>query len=196
MADILLFGPHMSGKTQLCYSLQGKEYLEPRQTDQEDYRAKKSGFWGAIGVSKFSLHEVGGKDIYYLNVDFLEKVFQENEKLVFVFNGNEFIDELRDYQKGGFISTLLRCYVVPALEKCEKQKSIRFVATYADQYVGEKSDMASEIFACMERANEEYRSVANSKRYPFQTLLNGNLDCVDARDSQTVKELFKSIYKR
>lgn len=195
MADVLVFGPHMAGKTQLYYSLREKEYLNPMQTDQEDYKAKNSGFWGAIGFSNFTIHEIGGKDCYNRDSEFLEEAFKTSDKIVFVFNGNDFIEELRNYREGGYISSMLRCFVSPALENCNKQKSIRFVATFEDEYDGQKEDMASEIISCIELANEEYRKVANSTRYTFKSLMHGNLFCVDARDSQKVKEIFKQINK-
>lgn len=195
MADVLLFGPHLAGKTQLYYSLRGKEYTNPTQTGQEDYKAKKSGFFGAIGLNHFSIHEIGGKHVYNHDSKFLEDAFMVSEKLVFVFNGNDFIEELRNYREGGYISSMLRCFVSPALENCNKQKDIRFIATYEDEYDGQKADMGSEIISCIEHANEEYRKVANSTRYPFKSLMHGNLFCVDARDSKKVKDIFKQINK-
>ena len=195
MADVLLFGPHMAGKTQLYYSLREKEYTNPVQTDQEDYKAKKSGFFGAIGLNHFSIHEIGGKDVYNHDSKFLEDAFMASDKLVFVFNGNDFIKELRNYREGGYISSMLRCFVSPALENCNKQKNIRFIATYEDEYDGQKPEMGSEIISCIEHANEEYRKVANSTRYPFKSLMHGNLFCVDARDSKKVKDIFKQINK-
>lgn len=190
MADILLFGPHGAGKTQLCYSLNRMDE-KPTQTKEADFKGKT----GGVFSRRLSIHEVGGKDMFFRDVNFLEKAFLAHERLVFVFNGNDFINELRNYQKGGFISTILRCYVMPALETSNKQKCIQFIATFLDEYSGEKGDMESEIFSCMDKANDEYREVANSMRYPFLTLLNGNLYCVDARDPKAVKELFKQIKK-
>ena len=195
MADILLFGPHGAGKTQLVYSLRNEEYTNPMQTGEEDYKAKKSGPWWKFGLSKFSLHEIGGKDRYYKDKDFLTSAFQTNERLVFVFNGNDFIKELINYQSGGLITSLLRCHIMPVLSKCGKQKSIQFVATYEDEYLGNKPDMASEIISCIEYANNEYREEAHSTRYTFKELMHGNLFCVDARDPQKVKEIFKQINK-
>ncbi len=193
MADVLLFGPHLAGKTQLYYSLRGKEYLSPIQTDEEDYKAKNSGVLGALGLSHYSIHEIGGKDVYNQDIEFLEKAFITSGILVFVFNGNKLIEELKHYREGGDISSMLRCIVSPALENCNKQKDIRFIATYEDEYAGQKADMGSEIISCIEHANEEYRKVANSTRYPFKPLMPGNLFCVDARDSKKVKDLFKNI---
>ena len=184
MADILLIGPQRAGKTQLFHSLCGKEYADPHQTDEYDYKAKNFGFWGKIGFSHFSIHEVGGKDKFYTDLNFLENVIRESEKIVFVFDGNDFIDELKNFQKGGYISSMLRCYVIPALEKCNKEKSICFVATHADEYCGVKDDMNTEIISSLEHANEEYRKIAHSTRYPFKTLMHGNLFCTDARDFQ------------
>ena len=47
--------------------------------------------------------------------------------------------------------------------------------------------------ALREKANEEYRKVANGTRYPFKKLLRGNLFCVDATDSAQVSKIFKNI---
>ena len=120
-----------------------------------------------------------------------------NSKLVFVFNGNDFIEELKNYKQGGQISALLRCYVMPALmekeDGLEYQHEVYFIATHEDEYDGHERDMETELFSRLEIANEEYRKVANGTRYPFKKLLRGNLFCVDAKDSAQVTNIFKNI---
>ena len=197
MADILLFGPSAAGKTQLYHSLQGLDYNNPQQTDQGDYKVKKNNFFGWIGLSKYTIHEIGGKDLYLYNKDFLHDAFWSNSKLVFVFNGNDLIEELKNYKQGGYICSLLRCYVMPALNEKEAdldcQQDIIFIATHEDEYEGPGMDMKTEIFNCLEKANEEYRKVANGTRYPFKKLLRGNLFCVNATDSMQVGKVFDNI---
>ena len=197
MADFLLFGPHAAGKTQLYHSLQGLDYNDPQQTSQADYKVKKDTLWGWIGLSKFTIHEIGGKDIYLYDKEFLHQAFMSNSKLVFVFNGNDLIDELKNYKQGGQISALLKCYVMPALmgkdDDLNCEQDIIFIATHEDEYYGTERDMETEIFTCLEKANEEYRKVANGTRYPFKKLLRGNLFCVDATDSAQVSKIFKNI---
>ena len=196
MADILLFGPQAAGKTQLYYSLRGLSYEDPRQTGQEDYTVKKDTIFGKLGFSKYTIHEIGGKDIYLNNKGFLNQEFGSNTKILFVFNGIDLIEELKNYKQGGYISSILRCYVMPALaEDVDKscQRDIFFIATHEDEYDGEEMDMGTEIFTCLEKANEEYRKVANGTRYPFKKLLRGNLFCVNATDSAQVCKIFKNI---
>ena len=193
MADILLFGPHAAGKTQLYYSLRNKYYSDPQQTGQADYKVNRDGIVGWLGLSKYTIHEIGGKDIYLYDQTFLHQAFWENSKLIFVFNGNDLIEELRNYKQGGMISALLRCYVMPALMDMDRQ--LIFIATHEDKYYSQERDMETEIFACIEKANEEYRKVANGTRYPFKKLLRGNLFCVDATDSAQVSKIFKNINK-
>jgi hypothetical protein len=195
MADYLLFGPHYAGKTQLVYSLRGEEYTNPQQTGEEEYSVKKGTFWGVFGLSKYSVHEIGGKEKYYFNKEFLANAFNADQNVVFVFNGNDFINELRNYEEGGLISTILRCYVMPALKESERNNSVQFIATFEDEYCGEKPDMHSEIISCIEKANAEYLQVVSAQRYPFKTLIHGNLYCVDARNKNRVRELFKQIEK-
>lgn len=193
MADYLLFGPHYAGKTQLVHSLRNEAYDNPQQTGEEEYKVKKDSFLGFLGFSNNSIHEVGGKEKYYFNKDFLSDAFKNDQKVVFVFNGNDFIRELKNYEEGGLISTILRCYVMPSLDAAQKQQSIQFIATFEDQYSGEKPDMQSEIINCIERANSDYLKIVSAQRYPFKSLLHGNLFCVDARDCNKVRQLFKQI---
>ena len=199
MADILLFGPQAAGKTQLYHSLQGLT-TDFAETDQADYTVKKDGFLGWIGLRKYTIHEIGGKDMYLYDKDYLRQAFLSNSNLVFVFNGNEFINELKNYKQGGLISSLLRCYVIPALEKdadLDCQHNIVFIATHADEYDEEDRDkMKTEIYTCLEKANEEYLKVANGTRYYlFKKLFRGNLFCVNATDPAQVCEVFNSIIK-
>lgn len=199
MADILLFGPHWAGKTQLYHSLRRLDYNDPQQTGEADYTVKKENLLGWFGLSKYSIHETGGKDRFLFDKELLHQAFLSNSKLVFVFNGNEFIDELKNYKQGGQISALLRCYVMPALKEKEADldspQEITFIATHEDEYDGNERDMETEIFTCLEKANEEYRRVANGTRYPFKKLMRGNLYCVDATDSAQVRQIFNTINK-
>lgn len=199
MADFLLFGPHGAGKTQLFHSLKRLVYNDPQQTGQADYTVKTDTLLGWIGLSKYTIHEIGGKDIYLHDKEFLHQAFWTNLKLVFVFNGNEFIEELKNYHQGGQISAILRCYVMPALMEKEaefdRQHDFVFIATHVDEYKGNERDMETEIFTCLEKANEEYRKVANGTRYSFKTILRGNLFCVDATDFDQVSKVFKNIKK-
>lgn len=199
MADILLFGPHAAGKTQIYYSLQGMEYTDPLQTDQEEYSIKKDGIFGWIGLSSYSIQEIGGKDIYLYDKKYLNQIFKLNTKLVFVFNGNDLIEELKNYHQGGRISSLIRCFVTPALYENESdddfRRDIMFIATHEDEYQGSEKDMETEIFTCLEKANEDYRKIANGIRYPFKKLLRGNLFCIDATDSKQVSRVFNQINK-
>lgn len=193
MADFLLFGPQGAGKTQLYYSLQGLDYNDPQQTRQADYKVKKDNLFGRFGLSKYTIHEIGGKSMSLYDKELLHPAFVSNSKLVFVFNGNELINELKNYKQGGLISALLKCYVMPALIDLNRQQDIFFIATHEDEYYGTEKDMGTEIFNCLEKANEEYRKVANGTRYPFKNLLRGNLFCVDATDSAQVSKIFKDI---
>ncbi len=197
MADILLFGPKNSGKTQLCYSFKGDSYSDPIQTREEDYSVSKGGLFGALGLSNTTIHEIGGKDIYLYDKAFLKDAFAKNKIIVFVFNGNTLIKEMQNYKEGGYITSLISCYVKPALSGVEgdnKKFDILFIATHADQYSG-ASDMESEIFEAMEKANKEYHSVANAIRYPFKDLLRGNIFCVDATNPKDVTKIFEQINK-
>ncbi len=192
MADYLLFGPHRSGKTQLVHSLNNEPYDNPQETGDVEYKVKRGTFLGSLGFSKFSIHEIGGKDLYYKK-GFLTDAFKNDKRVIFVFNGNEFIRELKNYKEGGLISTILRCHVMPSLEDAQNKQPIQFIATYEDQYSGEKTDMHSEIINCIERANTEYLRIVPAQRYPYKSLLHGNLFCVDATDSNKVRQLFKQI---
>lgn len=198
MADILLFGPPMAGKTQLYHSLRGQIYNNPQQTGDEEYKVVKFKNIALLlrwirGWKINTIREIGGKDKYLYDKEFLHKVFEANSKLVFVFNGNDFIKELENFKCGGLISALLRCYVMPALG--EDQRDIFFIATHNDEYEDPEMDMETKIFTCLESANEEYRIVANGTRYPFKKLLRGNLYCVNAMDQDQVRRVFESINK-
>ncbi|MBR3743701.1 MAG: hypothetical protein IKN31_01175 [Bacteroidales bacterium] len=115
MADILLFGPQGAGKTQLYYSLRRLNYNKAEETGLEDYKVQKPGLFSWFR-RRITIHEMGGKKLW-LNQESLRQAFKSHSKLVFVFNGNELIKEMENYKEGGYISSLIRCYVMPALEK-------------------------------------------------------------------------------
>ncbi len=200
MADILLFGPQNSGKTQLYYSLKGEEYSDPQQTDRDEYKVNKNGLLGWMGFSNYSIYEIGGKDLFLSNKEFLHNSFMSNDRLIFVFNGNELIDEIKNYKQGGYISSMLRCSIMPVLDKINaaapnNPRDITFIATHEDEYEGTARDMGTEIYARLEEANEKYLKEANGERYPFKKIMRGNLFCLDATDSDQVKKVFKHINK-
>ena len=144
---------------------------------------------------KITLQEIGGKDIFLRSEKKLREAFTKNKKLVFVFNGNELIEESQQYQQGGYISCLLKCYVLPLLEEngSNRESDLFFIATHKDNYKNIEKDMAAAIMSGLSHANEEYRKVANAFRYPFISLMRGNLFCVDARDYEQVNNVFQQI---
>ena len=198
LVDILLFGTQGAGKTQLLYSLQRKDYNKPIESNIETQKVRKGDFW-LHGLSRYTVREIGGKNLYLRDTVSLKSHFKESSRLLFVFDGNKLINEFTHYQEGGVISMLLRCYVMPALQEINEgvddklKREIIFIATHEDRYSG--TSMKKDIILSLIKANEEYRKEANGIRFTFGNNLRGNLFCVDATDPVKVIDLFEQIYK-
>lgn len=234
----LLIGLPQSGKTQLLRSLRGESYDNPEDTDT-DIAYTKSGatrvidnLTGKMGGEKFgrvlgnvldkelastsfSVYEYGGKLLVSWKKDDIKKQLIKCCLCIVVFNGNDFIRELQDYEHGGQISTLIRNYILPTYEMVVKEYSERkvvkalnavkideykyptpfFLATHEDEYSGNRT-MHEDILQLLKEANRSYQAVSLSERYPFANLFPGHLKCVNAKDYNAVQKVFDDILKK
>ena len=172
--DFLFVGPQGAGKTTIYERLLGNNIPEEYKATQNNDTVKRTGWfgWGLIGGP--ILADLGGIE-QQINVykDWLPLA----KHVLFVFDGNEFIKELLNYQESGKISAMLKHDVFRKASK--KILNISFIATHADEYEGNTS-MKEEIIQGLNIANEEYKKIANADRYDFTSLFYGRLYCIDA----------------
>lgn len=230
----LLIGPQQSGKTQLLRSLRGESYDNPEQTDTELAYTKSrttrviDTMTEKIGGKKlgrvlgnmldkeysFPIFEYGGKHLAAWSKDDIKKQIKKCCLCIVVFNGNDFIREIQDYEHGGRISTLLRNYILPTYKMVVKEYSEKkivkalntikideykypspfFLATHEDEYSGNHT-MHEDILQLLQDANKSYQAVSLSERYPFANLFPGHLKCVNAKDYYAVQKVFDDILK-
>lgn len=165
------------------------------------------GFGNSIGgsiadsFSGISLFEYGGKHLEEWNPEQIKQQIEHCLFTIFVFNGNDFINELKHFEEGGRISTAIRNYILPqykeVMDKTKKHKRYRqpfFLATHEDLYTGKS--MFTEIIELVNNANRQYRTVSSSDRYSFASILPGHLFCVNAQDSSGVISTIAAIYKQ
>ncbi len=196
MKDLLLCGMPQAGKTRIASVLSNFVYVEPyQQTSCDEHTIPLSGdILKAIpdAFGSWEYQDLGGTKLYDANA--YGQYIRESRNVVFVFNGFDFLNELKNYKEGGAISTMLTFYVLSQYKNLIKTDNLIFVATHADLYQG---DLKKEILSCLKTANKEYREFMgeNIDRYVYADLFNmrDRFYCIDARDKEQVKDTFKRI---
>lgn len=191
--DIILIGPQMGGKTALLRTLKGEKPQEhmATQSNGEPKKVSLGNFFKRINPfhkDKVIL-DAGGK---YNEFEKYSSWCKETKMIVYVFNGCELLNEIKNYANPGKNTSFCR-RVCAGLDN---EANICFVATHQDLYQGE--DMVGSIQRALEKANEEYGKVFPNltKRYhPFSKLMNGRLFSVNALDAKEVMELFDKIFE-
>ena len=102
--------------------------------------------------------------------------------MLFVFDGNVFLDQIRNPRQGGTVYSRWMHY-----KKYEARPY--FVATHADLV----SDMKNKILNEIRSANEEYMSLVGKERYEMKWFEEPFFYCINARDKEQVKSLIKQI---
>lgn len=119
--DLILVGPEMAGKTTFATVLDNGE--PPKKYEQTRViRKPKQYKIGPLFKKKYKIADFGGIDD-----DKIAKYFDNTELIVFVFNGVDFIKEIKDYKEGGHITSyflhrvLNKCDEID-LEKCREKQ--------------------------------------------------------------------------
>ena len=194
--SILLIGPMEGGKTQLIKTLKCEPYPQYDQTNEapKSDEIKTDTFLGKLGLDHIKITEYGG---LVTGWDRSLKEIKKYDAVIFVFNGVEFLKQLKDYENGAQTTSRIRQLFSQMKNNEERiRKKVFFIATHADEYSG---DLGNDIHSYMGLANKEYKSVSNnSLRYPFYNYFEGaKFYCLDATENgyDAVLDAFLEINK-
>lgn len=192
--DMIFIGPQAAGKTTILKVLGGdvaptrhEATISNGKPTQIKTSARRK-FFGLIR-GKVSVIDAGGKQSEFRNY---QEWCNNAEKVIIVFNGVELLNEIEDYKEGGETSSFLKM-VLSQLEEIDAS-DLYFIATHADLYRGGGS-LQEAIQQRINRVNEDYVSLFNTKRYPMISQMRGCLFEVNATDPNSVEGVFSSILK-
>lgn len=173
--SIAVLGAAGVGKTQLYYTMQGKVYDEPKQTNWDDipefdyecngktYKIKNGEDWGGNeGLRSDWGDLVKGKDI-----------------IVFIFDVNKYLTE-PEYEKD---TNSIMAEVWSLLKVNKKENKHICIGSHFDELKSYKEDKA-------------IGDVQNKlKNKPYSELVKRNFGVIDVRDKKQVEEIFKKVLK-
>ncbi|MDY6372446.1 MAG: hypothetical protein SPL12_09185 [Bacteroidales bacterium] len=196
---ILLLGPKMSGKTTMLVSYGGRTKkgvattIAPPGTTETDEVSRRHGF---LWRKKTNVKEVGGNDINIRQFDSIigNKInaIGNNGIVLYVFNGIEFLNQVRSPSQGGEIYAIwLHLSHIGHRKNWPQLNRPHFVATHADQC----DDMKQLILDAIETANSEYLKLVpiGSARYDRAIFSGPFFHCIDATNPKQVRELINSL---
>lgn len=191
--DIILIGPQMAGKTTLLKSLQGNDLQEYVATQSNgEYTKVSTGNWlGRILKADKKILDAGGKFNEFVRYS---EWCKQSKIIVFVFNGCELIEEIKDPSSPGKNTSFCR-NVFLMLKKDVKDANMCFVATHTDMY--SSVDMVSFIQQALKNADDSYENMfpnMSKRYYPFDNMMQGRLFAVNAKDKKATKKLFDKIF--
>lgn len=171
----------------MIYSYQGKENPHPGATGQKGEHGH-AGFW--FFGSEFK--EIGGHsqqidDVLKEITEYVKN--KDSRKILFVFDGVQFLEQANKPDNGGNIwATWLYYCTKSEIKKCE----VHFVATHADQVNG----LAEKIRSSVKKANEQYVNWGcGEMRYEASRFEEPYFHCIDAKKYDVVKDLLDKIRK-
>lgn len=198
MKDVVLIGRPGAGKTCMAKIMSGgvapTGYIST--TNPTKYNADNGSIFFNLG--KTIITDIGGNDQntttwknHLLSSDGCE--LMGNSLTFYVFDGNEFLKELDNHWAGGPIgaeirNTLKRVYDNWNLSHNtdELPANLFFVATHRDKCL--IGDMKKEILNKMSDIQKDYPG-----RYLFYKKMMSTLHCINAKNTEEVKDLFKHI---
>lgn len=194
MANFLLFGPRGSGKTQILRSYTGQS-IEPEGMGTPTYNAPTAMHeedrhflwihWKKI-VKDSTFMEIGGRNKNIKKV--IERIKEgQDEILLYVFDGTEFIKQLKEPDNGSEIYALWKYYMSECGDKLNK---IHFIATHEDK----KSAMRETILNLIKDTNQKYMKLIGKKRYDDILFDEHSFHCINATNKARVKEMIESIW--
>lgn len=171
--SIAVLGAEGVGKTQLYYTLQGKVYDDPKQTNWDDipefdyecngktYKIKNGEDWGGNeGLRSVWWDLVKGKDI-----------------IVFIFDVNKYLTE-PEYEKK---TNSIMADVWNLLKVNEKENKHICIGSHLDELKSYKKEKA--------KADVQDKL----KNTPYSELVKRNFDLIDVRDKKQVEGIFKKV---
>lgn len=161
---------------------------------------------------KIQITEIGGGSDELLNQEITSKVRElEPDKIIFVFDGVSFLEQLQNPSNGGEIySRLINCYWNPLFVEssskdgvsskdgascpCFKTDKFNLICTHTDKYHG---DLREDILNAIDKANKEYSELINSNtpRYFKERFDKPYCYYINATNTKEVKDTIKQILK-
>ena len=143
---------------------------------------------------QWDFYDLGGMDTNDEN-EYKIRI-KDSRNVVFVFNGCDFLKEIKNYKEGGPISSKLVHYVLPCYKDWKtNSKNLIFIATHADMYNGTADKLREDIRNGLKSANEDYKNKTGDIRYPYVSLFDDDnrFYAIDATDKAKVHEIFGQI---
>lgn len=191
--QVLLIGPRGGGKTEILRNYTGSN--EPSGATQ-GLNDESTGhlFW------KKQITEIGGGTAELINIEITQKVKGlKPDKIIFVFDGVSFLEQLQNPSDGGEIySRLINCYWKPLFEGASIDEvstdKFNLICTHTDKHHG---DLREDILNAIDKANKEYSELINSNtpRYIKERFEEPYCYYINATDTEKVKSTIKQIMK-
>lgn len=142
----------------------------------------------SFGISKKNLFEVGGSGD---RANTVKEHINNAEKILFIFNGIDYIEELKHPEKGGLINAMIRSDIWNSNE--DVRQKVFFVANFANEY--NNGNMRQDIIQLMQEANNNYRGIGYTMRYPYTDFFSdaARFFCADLRKIDQVRRIFRDI---
>lgn len=175
----LLIGPPGGGKTTMLSAYDGalKSHVATQTTEEV-----KTGWFGLGLMGGDSLLEYGGNT---KNIEeSIAKLKTGNHIVLFVFDGEDFLKQVRNPSQGGMVYSRWLRYNAGF-----KINRPHFVATHADMV----PDLKNAILQGIKDANDEYKSIVGQERYESSLFEEPFFHCINATKENEVKELIKKI---
>lgn len=184
---ILLIGPRGGGKTEILRNYTGSHKIPSGATQGLDDKSTGLLFW------EKQITEIGGGTTELINIEITQKVKGlKPDKIIFVFDGVSFLEQLQNPSIGGEIySRLINCYWRPLFEgtsddvshgcststdkiKSKKRQEEKDVShrcpTSTDKFnlicthtdIYHPGDLRMDILNAIDKANKEYSELINS----------------------------------
>lgn len=190
---ILLIGPRGGGKTEILRNYTGS--YESGATQGLNDESTGHLFW------KKQITEIGGGTAELINIEITQKVKGlKPDKIIFVFDGVSFLEQLQNPSDGGEIySRLINCYWKPLFEGASIDEvstdKFNLICTHTDIY--HPGDLRMDILNAIDKANKEYSELINSNtpRYIKERFEEPYCYYINATDTEKVKSTIKQIMK-
>jgi len=208
--NYLLLGPQASGKTTLATAMSREivgEYLQTsgegklyRFNIKEKFNIKEGNTEPIITPpGGQTLFEIGGEGTRERKV---KDTIKNTKKILFIFDGNSFLDEIKNPAKEGMINAMIRRDFWNSIEKDKEQQqavpAVFFIANFKSdvpQNEEKCKEMRTEILKYITNANNEYEEICHSKRYPYYDLFGdcSHFFCAYLKDKKQVDSIFRII---
>lgn len=190
--QVLLIGPRGGGKTEILRNYTGS---------CEKNSGATQGLNKGSTVKLFriiQITEIGGGNLELSNQEITSKVRElKPDKIIFVFDGVSFLEQLQNPSDGGEIySRLINCYWKPLFEGASIDEvstdKFNLICTHTDKHHG---DLKKDILNAIDKANKEYSELINSNtpRYFKERFEEPYCYYINATDTEKVKNTINQI---